>query len=88
MRCKHVRKRDLFIEVPCNKSCVKEEQSSGPTPLCTVQELNVALFSDKVNFKEYVPVCSTSAISGDGMRPHSTAGNAEQETPSGEAAVL
>ena len=31
------------------------------------QELNIALFWDKVNFKEYVPVCPTSAISGDGM---------------------
>ena len=37
-----------------------------PVLLCA-QELNVALFWDKVNFKEYVPVCPTSAISGDGM---------------------
>ena len=67
VRCKHVRNRDLFIEVPCNKSCVKKVQFSGPAPRCAVQELNVALFWDKVNFKEYVPVCPTSAISGDGM---------------------
>lgn len=32
-----------------------------------VQELNVALFWDKVDFTEYIPVCPTSAISGDGM---------------------
>jgi translation initiation factor 5B len=31
------------------------------------QELNVSLFWNKVNFKEYIPVCPTSAMSGDGM---------------------
>ena len=41
--------------------------SSSATSLCALQELNVALFWDKVNFKEYIPVCPTSAISGDGM---------------------
>lgn len=46
-----------------------ERVSTGLTApvLLFVQELNVALFWDKVNFKEYVPVCPTSAISGDGL---------------------
>lgn len=32
-----------------------------------MQGVNSALFWDKVNFKEYVPLVPTSAISGDGM---------------------
>ena len=33
----------------------------------THQGLNVALFLEKVNFQEYIPVVPTSAITGDGM---------------------
>ena len=33
----------------------------------THQGLNVALFWEKVNFQEYIPVVPTSAITGDGM---------------------
>lgn len=31
------------------------------------QGVNAALFWEKVNFKEYIPLVPTSAISGDGM---------------------
>lgn len=40
------------------------------THVCTctyVQELNVALFWEKVDFNEYIPMVPTSAITGDGM---------------------
>jgi translation initiation factor IF-2 len=37
--------------------------------LCTglLQGLNAALFWEKVDFKEYIPMVPTSAITGDGM---------------------
>ena len=36
-------------------------------PLPPLQGLNVALFWDKVDFKEYIPLVPTSAHTGDGM---------------------
>ena len=34
---------------------------------CLPQGINAALFWDKVNFTEYIPMVPTSAITGDGM---------------------
>ena len=36
-------------------------------PCLFLQGVNAALFWEKVNFKEYIPLVPTSAISGDGM---------------------
>ena len=34
---------------------------------CLLQGINAALFWEKVNFTEYIPMVPTSAITGDGM---------------------
>lgn len=54
----------MSLHADVKRSCVER---GAAALLSALQELNVALFWEKVNFKEYVPVCPTSAITGDGM---------------------